>query len=136
MKKTACLALALIISTPALAAPPVTGKWVTTEKDSIVEITPCGTALCGKIIRILRPNPKGPTVDANNPNPAMRNRPIQGLTILSGFADNGKNWLGSIYDPRRGKSFKSYLTRVAGGNLEVKGCIAFMCQSFIWTPAG
>jgi uncharacterized protein (DUF2147 family) len=134
MKKVAIIALALITAQPAIAAAPVSGKWMTTEKDSIVEVAPCGSNLCGRIIRILTPNPKGPTVDANNPNPALRNRPIQGLAILTGFADNGKNWIGSIYDPRRGKSFKSYLTRLGDGNLQVKGCIGFLCQSFVWTP--
>lgn len=136
MKKVASLIVALTAIAPAHAAAPVTGKWMTTEKDSIVEVSPCGPALCGKIIRILKPNPKGPTVDANNPNPALRTRPIQGLTILSGFTDKGKNWAGSIYDPRRGKTFTSYMTRQANGSLEVKGCISFLCQSFIWTPAG
>jgi uncharacterized protein (DUF2147 family) len=136
MKKVAFIALALSAAQPAIAAAPVTGKWMTPEKDSIIEVASCGSALCGRIIRVLKPNPKGPTVDANNPNPALRNRPIQGLAILSGFADNGKNWIGSIYDPRRGKSFKSYLTRLTDGNLQVKGCIGFLCQSFVWTPVG
>ncbi len=136
MKKIASLAAVLMAISSAHAAAPVTGKWMTTEKDSIVEVLPCGNALCGRIIRVLKGNPKGPTVDANNPNPALRTRPIQGLTILSGFADTGKNWQGNIYDPRRGKSFTSYMTKQANGTLQVKGCISFLCQSFIWTPVG
>jgi uncharacterized protein (DUF2147 family) len=137
MKSLLCFILVVTAIAPAHAAAPVTGKWMTTEKDSIVEVGPCGAALCGKIIRILKPNPKGPTVDANNPNPALRNRPIQGLMILSGFGDNGKNWAGTVYDPRRGKSFTSYLARLADGTLQVQGCItSFLCKTMIWTPAG
>jgi uncharacterized protein (DUF2147 family) len=136
MKKFACLALTLTVAAPAFAAAPVTGKWMTTEKDSIIEIGQCGTMICGRIIRILKPNPKGPTVDSNNPNPSLRNRPIQGLMILSGFTDNGKNWTGSIYDPRRGKNYTSYLARQTNGTLQVKGCISFLCQTMIWTPTG
>ena len=134
MKKLFPIAIALIIAQPAFAASPIAGKWLTTEKDSIVEIAPCGPALCGKIIRILKPNPKGPTIDSNNPNPALRNRPIQNMQILSDYVDKGKRWQGSIYDPRRGKSYKSYVTRLPNGTLKVEGCIAFLCEGFIWTP--
>ena len=121
---------------PAYAAAPVSGKWLTTEKDSIVEITPCGPAVCGRIQRILAPTPKGPPRDTNNPDPSLRSRTIQGLTILSGFKDNGKTWQGSIYDPRAGKVYKSYLTRMANGNLQVKGCVGPFCKTMVWTPAG
>ena len=128
-------AVATIATAPAFAAAPVSGKWLTTEKDSIVEIAPCGAAVCGRIHRILAPTHKGPPRDTNNPDPALRGRTIQGLTILSGFKDNGKTWLGSIYDPRAGKVYKSYLTRMANGTLQVKGCVGPFCKTMVWTPA-
>jgi uncharacterized protein (DUF2147 family) len=129
------LLLATVAATPALAATPVTGTWLTVEKDSMVEIAPCGDKICGRISRILAPTPKGPPRDTNNPNPALRNRPIQGLTILSNFVSNGKQWQGSIYDPRRGRTFKSFLELMPNGTLQVKGCVAFYCQSQTWTRA-
>jgi uncharacterized protein (DUF2147 family) len=122
-------------SSPAVAAPQVSGQWLTTEKDSVVEIAPCGPNLCGRIARILSPTPNGQPRDTNNPNPALRNRPIQGLTILSGFKDAGSQWQGSIYDPRRGKTYKSFLSLQSNGNLQVKGCLGPFCQSKIWTRA-
>lgn len=136
MKYLIPFVLAVTLAQPAEAAAPIAGKWMTTEKDSIVEIAPCGPKLCGKIVRILKPNPNGPMIDSNNPNPAMRNRPIQNMQILSDFVDKGKNWLGSIYDPRRGKSYKSKVTRLANGTLKVEGCIGPFCEGFIWTPVG
>jgi uncharacterized protein (DUF2147 family) len=57
------------------------------------------------------------------------------MTLLSGFKDAGKEWAGQIYDPRRGKVFKSTMVKLANGNLRVKGCVAFFCQSVIFTPA-
>ena len=108
---------------------------MTTEKDSIVEIAPCGGALCGRIARILKPNPNGPPRDVNNPDPALRSRPIQGLPILTGFRDSGRNWEGTAYDPRAGKSYRSYLTLLRDGTLEVKGCIGPFCRTKSWTPA-
>ena len=131
----AAILLSLISAAPAQAAASVTGLWVTTEKDSIVEIGPCGAALCGRIARILKPNPNGPPRDINNPDPSLRNRPIQGLPILTGFRDAGTNWEGTAYDPRAGKSYRSYLTLMRDGTLEVKGCLGLFCRSKSWTPA-
>ena len=125
----------LAMSGPAYAAAPVQGRWLTVEKDSVVEIGPCGATVCGRVARILAPTPKGPPVDENNPNPALRKRPVEGLTILSGFREDGKSWRGSIYDPRKGKTYKSFLTLLANGTLQVKGCLGPFCQSQIWTRA-
>jgi uncharacterized protein (DUF2147 family) len=120
---------------PARAAPQVSGQWLTTEKDSIVEIAPCGATHCGRIVRILAPTPEGAPKDKNNPDPALRNRPIQGLTILSGFIDIGKMWQGSIYDPRAGRVYKSFLSLQPNGTLNVKGCLGPFCRTMTWTRA-
>lgn len=125
---------ALMIATPAIAAAPVTGKWLTAEKDSVIEIGTCGGQVCGKVFRVLKmmPNGKEP-IDSNNPNPALRGRKVEGMMILTGFADAGKNWKGKIYDPKSGKTYTSYLTRNADGTLKVQGCVGPFCQAFTWT---
>lgn len=128
----AALTLA-VLPMPAHAS--IIGQWLTVEKDSIVEIGQCGATVCGRIARILAPTPKGPPVDENNPNPALRKRPIQGLVILSGFKDVGKQWQGTIYDPRAGKTYKSFLSLNPNGTLKVKGCVGPFCQSQTWTRA-
>jgi uncharacterized protein (DUF2147 family) len=128
-------ALALMTS-PALAATPVTGKWITAERDSIVEIGTCGATVCGKVLRVMKMMPNGKLpIDANNPDPALRGRSVQGMMVLTGFTDGGGLWIGRIYDPKSGKSYKSKLMRNADGTLKVQGCIAFLCQSFTWTAA-
>jgi uncharacterized protein (DUF2147 family) len=134
--RKAVFAILTLLAVPASAAAPVSGRWFTAEKDSIVEIAPCGPALCGKIVRILKPTPDGkPAIDRNNPNPALRSRPILGLTLLSGFRDGGDQWDGgTIYDPRAGKSYKAKLKRLANGNLQVTGCVSVFCRSVIFTP--
>jgi uncharacterized protein (DUF2147 family) len=122
-------------ASPATAAAPITGKWLTAGKDSIVEIAPCGPKLCGKISKLLKPVPGGPPVDRNNPDTALRTRPLIGLPILIGFADNGSDWAGTIYDPRRGKTYRSVVAKNPDGTLKVQGCIAFFCQTQVWTAA-
>jgi uncharacterized protein (DUF2147 family) len=127
--------LLALLATPALAAPaPVTGRWLTVEGKAVVEIGACGQQLCGRIARILKPRPGGPAVDANNPDKALRTRPIQGLQILSNFAPDGDRWKGRIYDPESGRSYRSELTR-AGNILKVKGCLGPFCRTQEWPPA-
>jgi uncharacterized protein (DUF2147 family) len=136
MRKLIVSILLCGLATPALGAAPISGRWLTAEKDSIIEIEACGPAHCGKILRILKGPPGGkPAIDSNNPNPALRRRPIEGLTLMSGFVDAGGEWKGTIYDPRAGKTYTSYLQRLANGNLKVKGCVGPFCKSFIYTPA-
>jgi uncharacterized protein (DUF2147 family) len=117
----------------AYAAVPITGRWLTGGGKGVVEIGPCGPSLCGKIIKLIA-NPNGPPVDRNNPNPALRSRPLVGLNILSAFKDAGKRWEGQIYDPEGGKSYRSLVARNPDGTLSVKGCIAFFCQTQTWKP--
>jgi uncharacterized protein (DUF2147 family) len=130
------LFVALLPAKPAVAAASVNGKWYTDGQDSIVEVGPCGASVCGRVAKILKPQPGGPAVpvDSNNPDPKLRTRPIQGMTILSGFKDTGKEWVGSIYDPRAGKTYKSTMVRLANGNLKVKGCWGPFCRSVYFTP--
>ena len=131
----AILLSAVFAAGPAFAAPSVQGHWLTPAKDSVIEVAPCGNRLCGRVSKILKPNPKGATTDAKNPNPALRTRPILGLAILSDFSDAGSQWTGTIYDPRNGKSYRSNLARNPDGTLKVQGCIAFFCQTQTWTSA-
>ena len=88
------------------------GPWTTQDRNAIVQVAPCtsdATHLCGTIARILEPSDKD-ALDARNPDPKLRGRPVLGLTILSGFAPNPGNarcpWrAGKAYDPAAGKSY-------------------------------
>jgi uncharacterized protein (DUF2147 family) len=129
-------AMAVLLSAPAFAvvAEPVTGRWITEGGSAIVAIRPCGQQLCGTVERVLKAPANAPTTDVNNPDPALRKRPLVGVPILSGFTDAGKDWRGTIYDPKSGKSYRSIL-KSDGNALSVKGCIAVFCQSQRWTRA-
>ncbi len=131
----ALIAALAIAAVPVSAAAPIAGKWVTAGKDSIVEISPCGAKLCGRVAKLLKPVEGGPPTDRNNPDAALRSRPLVGLPILIGFTDNGSDWAGTIYDPRRGKTYRSVVAKNNDGTLKVQGCIAFFCQTQLWTKA-
>lgn len=117
---------------------PVAGRWLTEEGKAIVEVGPCsgggGAALCGRIARVLKPRPGGPAVDANNPDKALRGRPIQGIVFLTGFTADGAKWKGRIYDPESGRTYRSELRR-EGDLLKVKGCLGPFCRTQQWTAA-
>ncbi|MDX3909160.1 MAG: DUF2147 domain-containing protein [Sphingobium sp.] len=124
-----------MVPSPASAAQPISGRWLTENGKAIVQIGPCGGAMCGQIAKVVKPTPGAPRNYAHNPDEKLRNRPIEGLTILSDFNDAGSLWKGQIYDPQSGKTYASKLARNANGTLKVQGCIAFFCKTQIWTPA-
>lgn len=136
MIKLLVMTFALVSTAPAYAAPAsVNGKWLTTDKDSIITISQCGKTVCGRITRILVKTPDANQKDVNNPNPKLRSRPVIGLPILTEFKPDGKKWRGRIYDPRDGKSYRSVLTLLKNGKLKVEGCILFVCSTQYWTRA-
>ncbi|MBI1403195.1 MAG: DUF2147 domain-containing protein [Porphyrobacter sp.] len=129
----AALAAAFAVAAPAHAADPVEGRWVTEKKDAVVRVGPCGKTVCGRIERFLVAPPQGVDQrDVNNPDPALRNRRLLGMPVLSGFTEEEDLWRGRIYDPKSGKSYRSVIRRKGPNVLEVKGCIGPFCQTQIW----
>jgi uncharacterized protein (DUF2147 family) len=74
-----------------------------------LQIFDCSGLLCGKIIWLLRPdNPVGqPDIDHLNPDPALRQRHLCGLTIIWGMQSKGQGqWSnGWLYDPKDGITY-------------------------------
>ncbi len=124
---------ALLTATTAMAADPVTGRWLTEDKDAVIAIGKCGSTTCGKVAKFIVPPPDGlDQRDINNPDKAKRARKLLGLPILTGFRPDGDIWRGRIYDPKSGKSYRSVIRRKSANILEVKGCIGPFCQTQIW----
>lgn len=135
-KKYMIFAAVASLSVVAHSAAPITGQWITQSKDGVVEIYPCGPALCGKISRFLVNPPAGPNAkDLNNPDKNLRSRNILGMNVLTGFKADGNEYRGQIYDPKTGKTYRSIVYKGKSGNLVVKGCIGPFCQAQTWTPA-
>lgn len=117
----------------AAAAPAIEGDWVTADRSAVVRIAPCGSRLCGTVVRILARAPNVPRTDVNNPDARLRSRPLVGLTVLSGFAGSGASWSGGrAYDAKSGRSYRSSLTGNGDGSPTVTGCFLFICQSQRW----
>ena len=75
-------------------------------------------------------------VDRDNPDPALRSRPLVGLTILKGVTYDGDgHWSGTIYAPDQGKIYKSKLRLTEEGVLKVRGYIGItlLGRTMDWT---
>ncbi len=132
----AVLAAFMSLGTAAQAADPINGRWVTEERDAIVEIKQCGSTTCGTISRFLVPPPDGANQrDINNPDPDLRRRRLLGLPILTQFREEADLWRGRIYDPKSGKSYRSVIRRTGPNTIEVRGCIGPFCQAQVWRRA-
>ena len=136
--KAISFVLILFLGNTLLAEEGILGYWLT--PGSIVKIENCDTYVCAKIETIFVDDGRDPKLilDENNKDKALRSRAIIGINVLSGFLIKDVKQRdfrgGKIYDPRRGREFKSSLHLKEDGNLEVEGCLAFICDSEEWLP--
>ena len=130
----------LLLFPPLGWAQDILGLWHS-GPESRVEIYACGDLLCGRIAELDEPldaegNPK---LDTNNPDPALRSRPLLGMDLIAGFSPRGEGkWGGgTIYDPRDGKTYKCAMSLKEDGTLEVRGYVgvALFGKTVVWTRA-
>jgi uncharacterized protein (DUF2147 family) len=119
----------------------VDGVWIDAKGEGAVEIGACGEKLCGRIVWVKDPNDKTgkPLVDAYNPEPAKKKRPICGLPIIGDLKrqPDGSWDAGWIYDPNDGKSYDLEVTAKSADRLQIKGYMGMkmLSETFIWTRA-
>ena len=136
MKHLLAVAALVLAVTPLAAAEPIEGRWVTAEKDAILQISDCGRSICGRIAKFLVTPPQGADQrDVKNRDAAKRSRKLLGTPVLTSFSEDGDLWRGRIYDPKSGKDYRSVIRRTSASKLEVKGCLGPFCQTQNWTRA-
>ena len=101
----------------------VLGYW-STDGGGVLLIDNCGANACITIVTISHKAPG--VIDARDPDPSLRTRPVCRLTIGTGFklrdADHGED--GRIYDPESGKTYRSAITS-DGNLLSLRGYMGF-----------
>ena len=119
----------------AISADTAIGRWQTESRHGVVEISPCGGSICGKLVTSdgIRANAK--LTDLKNADASKRSRLLRGITLISGFTRDGESWSGgSIYNPENGKTYTSTVTPETPDRLKVRGCIFVpLCKTQIWT---
>ncbi len=117
------------------AARSAVGLWATPTQNGRVEIYRCGDALCGRVVDAARLRADPDLRDIHNADPRLRGRRLKGLVVLSEFRGGPAQWKGGpVYDPETGdEARQGYMKLLADDRLEVKGCVAFLCRTKIWT---
>ncbi|QYO78113.1 DUF2147 domain-containing protein [Devosia salina] len=127
----------------------IEGVWRTLLQSEIT-ISPCEGGYCGHLSHIVVPEGmlSGAEAEAaaamapedffdyRNEDPALRDRPMLGLQILTLWP--GKEayiFDGEIYNPEDGKTYSGYVEMVGPDTLRLNGCVLFnvVCRGEEWT---
>ena len=125
--------LVLVLSVASMSTAAIAGDahgiWRTQEGDNggYLEVTigPCDAdplKTCGTISRAL--DEQGPAPEYEHLGRLM----IDGMETDDGSSYSG----GTIWDPQADKTYKSRM-KADGSELDVEGCIAFICRGQTWT---
>jgi uncharacterized protein (DUF2147 family) len=142
MKKIFFALFAMLVSSMFANAPEpnVLGIWLVGDKDYKVELYKNGDMLEGKLVWLLEPNDKKtgkPRTDVDNPDPALRSRPVLGLKILWNFKWNPETGYyedGKVY--KKGKTYCGKLKLQPDGTVYLSGflcSLTFLKKTDTWT---
>ena len=126
LTRLATLALILLPLAAAAEIKGIEGRWLSGDGDGWIDIALVGDRLVGRIAGSPNDQPgDAPRYDELNPDPALRARPLLGLTIMSGFRyDADGRWVdGRIYDPNSGNTYKGTIQQVDANTLKLRGYV-------------
>ncbi len=101
------------------------GLWLA-EDGGRVRVSSCGgTALCATIVT---PKVGAPPTDRNNPDPALRGRPLVGVAVLISMLPAGPGrWSGRLYNTDNGQTYEGHLLDLDRRTIRVEGCAIGIC---------
>lgn len=116
----------------AQSADDVLGTWENPDNGSHIRIAKCGAGVCATIVKVKDPA----RVDEHNPDPKLRERKVQGLTIMNGAKKSGDlSWSGKLYNTQDGKTYSGTITVVSKNSIKLQGCVmgGLICQGPTWS---
>ena len=117
-----------------------TGLWLTEKGDARIQVSNCGSAICGKVVWLkdaIDPQTGRPQTDDKNPNPALASRPMIGVQLFIGMNPTGPgSWAGRIYNADDGGVYDSKVKQLGPSQLRVEGCLGAICGGETWTKLG
>jgi uncharacterized protein (DUF2147 family)/fucose 4-O-acetylase-like acetyltransferase len=136
--------LALPFASTSSRALEPTGAWWAEGGFAQVVIEPCDDALCGRVAWLRHPlDEHGCALsDAQNPEPALRARPLEGLTVLRALRPSARTpgeWSGGeVYDPSSGRTYRAVLQMDGPDRLRVRGYLGFrlLGRTTTWVRVG
>ncbi|MGQ0672897.1 MAG: DUF2147 domain-containing protein [Hyphomicrobium sp.] len=115
------------------------GFWMDSHGEVILEVNRCDDAMCAKVAWLKKPNgPDGlPLTDYRNPDETLRNRPVCGLRVVTGFKpqSDGTWGDGTVYVSDLGSSYSGYAEVLNANEVKITGYIfiPLFGQSEVWS---
>ncbi len=125
-KRLIFMFMTMFLGIGSMSAQSVIGKWKTIDDEtgkpkSIVEISEKDGKIYGKVIEILTENKTAVCSKCEGTN---KNKPIKGLTIITGLKKDGSEYNGGkILDPTSGKEYKCMMKLNGKDKLDVRGYV-------------
>jgi len=147
------LSLSLSVWAKSDSVDAIKGYWVMPDGSALIEITKTpgvrakDDVYVARIVALREKQftaldegaPSGETRrDIHNPDEALRQRPLEGLTIAKGLKYDRGSWSGGrIYDPASGNTYRCKLDLVKEGFLRVRGYlgISLLGRTMYWQKA-
>jgi uncharacterized protein (DUF2147 family) len=106
------------------------GLWLA-QDGAHVRVSSCGKALCGTIVKTKSPTDPDtgkPWTDKNNPDEALRKKPLVGVVVFIGMKPDGRGkWSGSLYSVENGRQYSGHLLEMNARTLRVEACVGSAC---------
>jgi len=124
-----CLLFGLLLlgRAPAYAQDdPLVGLWQTQDKDAVIAFSVCEEgALCGRFYWLQDDSAEHPSLDERNKDPALRTRPLCGMTFMHGFKNNGSGQYegGWLYSPRHSATFSANIRMIGANTIDLRGYV-------------
>jgi uncharacterized protein (DUF2147 family) len=132
----------MVAALPARGGTPF-GLWYAEGGAAQVEILRCGDRLCGRVAWLRSPlDEDGCELrDERNSDPALRDRPIVGIEILTGMVPGAddRTWAGgTIYDPVSGRTYRCTLQLDGENRLRLHGYVGLplLGRTTTWIRVG
>jgi uncharacterized protein (DUF2147 family) len=130
MKNTILASILLFFSFQCFSqgeADAIVGVWESGNGKARIKIDKANEKFSGRIVWLREPNDEAgkPKLDKNNPEEALRSKPLLGYKMLKDFSYKGeKTWEdGTIYDPESGSTYSCTIAMTDENTLDVRGYI-------------
>ena len=106
----------------------IEGRWRSPGGNSIIDIAPCGSSLCGTVAWASAKAKK---------DSARTTSQLVGTQILTGVQQRGNRWQGRLFIPDKNRRVTAEIQLVGAQQLKVSGCAVggSLCRTALWTRA-
>jgi uncharacterized protein (DUF2147 family) len=94
-------------------------NWLVQDKRAVIQVTNCGSALCGWTLNTV-----------NVPGKPMK---VERVNVLQNMAPAGQVWKGRAFNPQDSQSYEAEMAMQGDNILLVKGCGMGFCKQEVWT---